>query len=179
MRVIITNHVAHAPSIICLISNAEYKDSTGFCQKCGIMMLKLTLNACQRKNALGFNQVFFFIIVILVGLWCHLLHVQFSNNEFWFLTEIGGVEGGSARSDSPGPALQGPLQVEVEQPPDPELEKSLLGYLSELSLSLPIDSLAITNQLNTVRSVCMLVYTLPVTNLDMYSLLLSPTLDKK
>lgn len=49
--------------------------------------------------------------------------------------------------------------MEVEQPPNPELEKRLLGYLSELSLSLPIDSLAITNQLNTVRSVCMLVYT--------------------
>uniref|UniRef100_A0A671M8W0 mRNA m(6)A methyltransferase n=1 Tax=Sinocyclocheilus anshuiensis TaxID=1608454 RepID=A0A671M8W0_9TELE len=71
--------------------------------------------------------------------------------------EIGCVEGGSVRSDSPGPALQSPLQVEVEQPPDPELEKRLLGYLSELSLSLPIDSLAITNQLNTVRPVCILL----------------------
>lgn len=76
-----------------------------------------------------------------------------------FLTEIGGAEGGSARSDSPGPALQSPPQVEVDQPPDPELETRLLGYLSELSLSLPIDSLAITNQLNTVRAVWMLVYT--------------------
>uniref|UniRef100_A0A672LM04 mRNA m(6)A methyltransferase n=1 Tax=Sinocyclocheilus grahami TaxID=75366 RepID=A0A672LM04_SINGR len=71
--------------------------------------------------------------------------------------EIGGVEGGPPRSDSPGPALQSPPQVEVEQPPDPELEEKLLGYLSELSLSLPIDSLAITNQLNTVRPVCILL----------------------
>ncbi|XP_067303151.1 N6-adenosine-methyltransferase subunit METTL3 [Pseudorasbora parva] len=66
--------------------------------------------------------------------------------------EVGGVEGGSARSDSPGPALQSPPLVEAEQPPDPELEKRLLGYLSDLSLSLPIDSLTITNQLNTSES---------------------------
>lgn len=83
----------------------------------------------------------------------------FPNNSFLFLTEVGGVEGGSVRSDSPGPALQSPPQVDAEQPPDPELEKRLLGYLSELSLSLPIDSLAITNQLNTVSAVNVLVYT--------------------
>lgn len=76
----------------------------------------------------------------------------------FILAEVGGVEGGSARSDSPGPALQSPPQVEDEQPPDPELEKRLLGYLSELSLSLPTDSLAITNQLNTVRAVNVLLY---------------------
>ncbi|KAA0723093.1 N6-adenosine-methyltransferase subunit METTL3 [Triplophysa tibetana] len=64
--------------------------------------------------------------------------------------ETGGGEGASARSYSPGPALQSPPQVEVEQSPDPELERRLLGYLSELSLSLPTDSLAITNKLNTV-----------------------------
>lgn len=83
----------------------------------------------------------------------------FPNNSFLFLTEVGGAEGGSVRSDSPGPALQSPPQVDAEQPPDPELEKRLLGYLSELSLSLPIDSLTITNQLNTVSAVNVLVYT--------------------
>lgn len=85
--------------------------------------------------------------------------ISFPNNSFLFLTEAGGVEGGSVRSDSPGPALQSPPLVDAEQPPDPELEKRLLGYLSELSLSLPIDSLAITNQLNTVSALNMLVYT--------------------
>ncbi|XP_030636749.1 N(6)-adenosine-methyltransferase subunit METTL3 [Chanos chanos] len=63
--------------------------------------------------------------------------------------DVAGVEGTSVRSDSPGPALQSPPQVEVERPPDPELERRLLGYLSDLSLSLPTDSLSITNQLNT------------------------------
>nr|XP_055054448.1 N6-adenosine-methyltransferase subunit METTL3 [Misgurnus anguillicaudatus] len=78
--------------------------------------------------------------------------------------EIGGAEGTSARSDSPGPAVQSQPQVQVEQPPDPELERRLLGYLSELSLSLPIDSLAITNQLNTSDS--------PVSHPSIQSLLL-------
>lgn len=76
-----------------------------------------------------------------------------------FLTETGGVEGVSARSDSPGPALQSPSHVEIEQSPDPELERRLLGYLSELSLSLPTDSLVITKQLNTVRRICKCIHT--------------------
>ncbi|KAI1888649.1 hypothetical protein AGOR_G00187320 [Albula goreensis] len=61
--------------------------------------------------------------------------------------EVGGVEGVSTRSDSPGPAIQNPPQA--ERPPDPELERRLLGYLSELSLSLPTDSLTLTSQLST------------------------------
>uniref|UniRef100_A0A3B3XG90 mRNA m(6)A methyltransferase n=1 Tax=Poecilia mexicana TaxID=48701 RepID=A0A3B3XG90_9TELE len=49
---------------------------------------------------------------------------------------------GTARSDSPAPSAPSTSQGETEQPPDPELEKRLLGYLSDLSLSLPTDSLA-------------------------------------
>ncbi|KAG9328677.1 hypothetical protein JZ751_016873 [Albula glossodonta] len=64
--------------------------------------------------------------------------------------EVGGVEGVSTRSDSPGPAIQNPPQA--ERPPDPELERRLLGYLSELSLSLPTDSLTLTSQLSTVSA---------------------------
>lgn len=66
------------------------------------------------------------------------------------LSEVGGGDGAPTRSDSPGPTLQTPTEVEEERPPDPELERRLLEYLSELSLTLPIDSLAITNQLNSV-----------------------------
>lgn len=55
------------------------------------------------------------------------------------------------RSDSPAPSATVPSQEETEKPPDPELEKRLLAYLSDLSLSLPADSLAITNDLNSVR----------------------------
>lgn len=62
----------------------------------------------------------------------------------------GSAEGATARSDSPAPSLQFPAQEETEKPPDPELEKRLLGYLSDLSLSLPTDSLAITDELNSV-----------------------------
>lgn len=70
----------------------------------------------------------------------------------FLFSEVGGssTEGAAARSESPGPALQSPPQEEAERPPDPELEKRLLGYLSDLSLSLPTDSLAITDELNTV-----------------------------
>ncbi|KAL7880409.1 hypothetical protein SRHO_G00026630 [Serrasalmus rhombeus] len=78
--------------------------------------------------------------------------------------EVGGVDGGTTRSDSPGPTVQTPAQVEVERPPDPELERRLLGYLSELSLSLPTDSLAITNQLSCSES--------PVSHTCIQSLLL-------
>ncbi|XP_076843485.1 N(6)-adenosine-methyltransferase subunit METTL3 isoform X2 [Brachyhypopomus gauderio] len=78
--------------------------------------------------------------------------------------EVGGVDGPSTRSDSPGPTLQTPVQVEVERPPDPELERRLLGYLAELSLTLPTDSLTITNQLNTSES--------PVSHASIQSLLL-------
>ncbi|XP_013885051.1 N(6)-adenosine-methyltransferase subunit METTL3 [Austrofundulus limnaeus] len=57
-------------------------------------------------------------------------------------------EGSAARSDSPAPSVLPTSQEETQKPPDPELEKSLLGYLSDLSLSLPTDSLAITNELS-------------------------------
>lgn len=60
------------------------------------------------------------------------------------------TDGSAARSDSPAPSAPVPPQGEAESAPDPELEKRLLGYLSDLSLSLPMDSLAITNELNTV-----------------------------
>lgn len=63
------------------------------------------------------------------------------------------TEGSTARSDSPAPSTPLPSQEETEKPPDPELEKSLLGYLSDLSLSLPTDSLAITNELSV--SICL------------------------
>uniref|UniRef100_A0A3P9LZ43 mRNA m(6)A methyltransferase n=1 Tax=Oryzias latipes TaxID=8090 RepID=A0A3P9LZ43_ORYLA len=52
-------------------------------------------------------------------------------------------------SDSPAPPAPSSSQEGTEKPPDPELEKRLLGYLSDLSLSLPIDSLAISNELNS------------------------------
>ncbi|KAJ0055461.1 hypothetical protein NL108_003835, partial [Boleophthalmus pectinirostris] len=61
----------------------------------------------------------------------------------------GSTDASTARSDSPAPPATVPSQEEPEKPPDPELEKKLLAYLSDLSLSLPIDSLAITNDLNT------------------------------
>ncbi|MEQ2170537.1 N6-adenosine-methyltransferase subunit mettl3 [Goodea atripinnis] len=66
-------------------------------------------------------------------------------------TKNGGIsaDGSTARSDSPAPSAPSTSQEETEKPPDPELEKRLLGYLSDLSLSLPTDSLAITNQLNS------------------------------
>lgn len=64
------------------------------------------------------------------------------------------TEGPTARSDSPAPSAPFPSQEETEKPPDPELEKRLLGYLSDLSLPLPMDSLAITNELNNV-SLCL------------------------
>lgn len=58
------------------------------------------------------------------------------------------TEGPTARSDSPAPSAPLSSQEETEKPPDPELEKRLLAYLSDLSLSLPTDSLAITNELS-------------------------------
>lgn len=61
----------------------------------------------------------------------------------------GSTDTSTARSDSPAPSTPAPSQEELEKPPDPELEKKLLAYLSDLSLSLPIDSLAITNDLNS------------------------------
>lgn len=76
----------------------------------------------------------------------------------------GGSEGSTARSDSPGPSVQSPQQEETERPPDPELEKRVLGYLSDLSLSLPTNSLTITNDLNTSET--------PVTHGCIQSLLL-------
>lgn len=82
-----------------------------------------------------------------------------------FAAEIGGSsEGAAARSDSPSPSIQSPPHEESERPPDPELEKRLLGYLSDLSLSLPTNSLTITNELDTTDS--------PVTHSSIQSLLL-------
>ncbi|TNN71953.1 N6-adenosine-methyltransferase subunit METTL3 [Liparis tanakae] len=63
------------------------------------------------------------------------------------------TEGSTARSDSPAPTAPPPTQEETEKPPDPELEKKLLGYLSDLSLSMPTDSLAITNELSSESAV--------------------------
>ncbi|XP_028285352.1 N(6)-adenosine-methyltransferase subunit METTL3 [Parambassis ranga] len=62
------------------------------------------------------------------------------------------TDSSTARSDSPAPAATSTSHEETEKPPDPELEKRLLGYLSDLSLSMPIDSLAITNELNISES---------------------------
>ncbi|XP_069044810.1 N6-adenosine-methyltransferase subunit METTL3 [Lepisosteus oculatus] len=76
-------------------------------------------------------------------------------------------EGGGVRSDSPGPALQNPPRTEPAVPeatPDPELERRLLGYLSEIGLSLPTDSLTITTQLSTPEA--------PVSHASIQSLLL-------
>lgn len=70
-------------------------------------------------------------------------------------TEVGssiegaGAAAAAAVSDSPAPPLQSTSKEETERPPDPELEKRLLGYLSDLSLSLPTDSLAITDDLSS------------------------------
>lgn len=62
----------------------------------------------------------------------------------------GSTDASTARSDSPAPSTPSTSQEETAKPPDPELEKRLLGYLSDLSLSLPADSLTITNELTTV-----------------------------
>ncbi|GLD53805.1 N6-adenosine-methyltransferase catalytic subunit [Lates japonicus] len=64
----------------------------------------------------------------------------------------GSTDCSTARSDSPAPSAPFTSQEETEKPPDPELEKRLLGYLSDLSLSLPTDSLTITNELNSSES---------------------------
>ncbi|XP_057711045.1 N6-adenosine-methyltransferase subunit METTL3 [Corythoichthys intestinalis] len=53
-----------------------------------------------------------------------------------------------SRSDSPVASAPCGTREETEKPPDPELEKRMLAYLSDLSLSLPKDSLAITKELN-------------------------------
>uniref|UniRef100_A0A8C6KAY0 mRNA m(6)A methyltransferase n=1 Tax=Nothobranchius furzeri TaxID=105023 RepID=A0A8C6KAY0_NOTFU len=65
------------------------------------------------------------------------------------LSAAGSADTSTARSDSPAPSAPFSSQEETEKPPDPELEKRLLGYLSDLSLSLPTDSLTITNQLGS------------------------------
>ncbi|XP_019726940.1 N(6)-adenosine-methyltransferase subunit METTL3 isoform X2 [Hippocampus comes] len=56
-----------------------------------------------------------------------------------------------SRSDSPAPsAASAPCgaREDTAKPPDPELEKRMLAYLSDLSLPLPKDSLAITKEVN-------------------------------
>uniref|UniRef100_A0A8C5F7Y4 mRNA m(6)A methyltransferase n=1 Tax=Gadus morhua TaxID=8049 RepID=A0A8C5F7Y4_GADMO len=62
--------------------------------------------------------------------------------------------------ESPGIQSQSPEY----RPPDPELEKRLLGYLSDLSLSLPTESLSITADLSSADA--------PVTHSCIQSLLL-------
>ncbi|XP_053272443.1 N6-adenosine-methyltransferase subunit METTL3 [Pleuronectes platessa] len=62
------------------------------------------------------------------------------------------AETSTARSDSPAPSTPVTSPEPTEKPPDPELEKRLLGYLSDLSISLPADSLAIMNELNSSAS---------------------------
>ncbi|XP_034471442.1 N6-adenosine-methyltransferase subunit METTL3 [Hippoglossus hippoglossus] len=64
----------------------------------------------------------------------------------------GSTESSTVRSDSPAPSAPVTSQEQTEKPPDPELEKRLLGYLSDLSISLPTDSLAIMNELNSSES---------------------------
>uniref|UniRef100_UPI0037E7CB61 N6-adenosine-methyltransferase subunit METTL3 n=1 Tax=Semicossyphus pulcher TaxID=241346 RepID=UPI0037E7CB61 len=65
----------------------------------------------------------------------------------------GSTDSSTARSDSPAPSAPLPPQEETEKPPDPELEKRLLGYLSDLSLPMPTDSLAITDDLSSESAV--------------------------
>lgn len=58
-----------------------------------------------------------------------------------------------SRSDSPAPSVASApcgAREDTAKPPDPELEKRMLAYLSDLSLSLPKDSLAITKEVNGV-----------------------------
>ncbi|XP_062239669.1 N6-adenosine-methyltransferase subunit METTL3 [Platichthys flesus] len=64
----------------------------------------------------------------------------------------GSAETSTARSESPAPSTPVTSPEPTEKPPDPELEKRLLGYLSDLSISLPADSLAIMNELNSSAS---------------------------
>ncbi|XP_061664896.1 N6-adenosine-methyltransferase subunit METTL3 [Syngnathoides biaculeatus] len=54
----------------------------------------------------------------------------------------------ASRSDSPAPSAPCATREVTEKPPDPELEKRMLAYLSDLSLSLPKDSLTITKEVN-------------------------------
>ncbi|KAM9833265.1 N(6)-adenosine-methyltransferase subunit METTL3 [Syngnathus typhle] len=57
----------------------------------------------------------------------------------------------ASRSDSPTPSAASVpcgTREDTPKPPDPELEKRMLAYLSDLSLSLPKDSLTITKDLN-------------------------------
>ncbi|XP_041095448.1 N6-adenosine-methyltransferase subunit METTL3 [Polyodon spathula] len=58
---------------------------------------------------------------------------------------------GQARSDSPGPVTRPGQERESQQDVriDPVLERTLLLYLSDIGLALPIDSLAITSALST------------------------------
>uniref|UniRef100_A0A8C5AIM6 mRNA m(6)A methyltransferase n=1 Tax=Gadus morhua TaxID=8049 RepID=A0A8C5AIM6_GADMO len=64
----------------------------------------------------------------------------------------------------PAPAAPCPPGGGSQRPPDPELEKRLLGYLSDLSLSLPTESLSITADLSSADA--------PVTHSCIQSLLL-------
>ncbi|XP_060951899.1 N6-adenosine-methyltransferase subunit METTL3 [Limanda limanda] len=64
----------------------------------------------------------------------------------------GSAETSTVRSDSPAPSTPVTSPEQTEKPPDPELEKRLLGYLSDLSISLPADSLAIMDELNSSAS---------------------------
>lgn len=91
------------------------------------------------------------VMVVMVVVVVAQTHHNYNINFVCAWSDVGSsTDGSAARSDSPAPSAPVPPQGETESTPDPELEKRLLGYLSDLGLSLPMDSLAITNDLNTV-----------------------------
>lgn len=65
--------------------------------------------------------------------------------------DLSNPDPGQARSDSPGPVARPGQERESQQDVriDPVLERTLLLYLSDIGLALPIDSLAITSTLST------------------------------
>ncbi len=69
MRVIITNHVAHAPSIICLISNAEYIRLHRILSEVWHHDAETNFKCMSKEECTRFQSGLFFSIVILVGLW--------------------------------------------------------------------------------------------------------------
>ncbi|MGH0165951.1 UNVERIFIED_CONTAM: hypothetical protein FKN15_058483 [Acipenser sinensis] len=69
----------------------------------------------------------------------------------FFIEDLSNPDPGQARSDSPGPVARPGQERESQQDVriDPVLERTLLLYLSDIGLALPIDSLAITSALST------------------------------
>ncbi|RXM36590.1 N6-adenosine-methyltransferase subunit METTL3 [Acipenser ruthenus] len=65
--------------------------------------------------------------------------------------DLSNPDPGQARSDSPGPVARPGQERESQQDVriDPVLERTLLLYLCDIGLALPIDSLAITSALST------------------------------